>query len=198
MKFQFYHSQVINTCLLRHWLLMQLPFIRGHPHVSAWMCCCSETQEHGSSLHGAWINFVIHKMVQHWVLLSYRVVLGISAMSTQTYHWWESAATWLIRNQLYSLNKCQYSLWRLRWWWCHDHKGFPQQYQLPQHLTMKENWAETPERCLHHRNIVVYPICFFHFLYNHLKTSQWYKFLKLFVPWSDIQTHLEYDDVYNV
>lgn len=88
MKFQFYHSQVINTCLLRHWLLMQLPFIRGHPHVSAWMCCCSETQEHGSSLHGAWINFVIHKMVQHWVLLSYRVVLGISAMSTQTYHWW--------------------------------------------------------------------------------------------------------------
>lgn len=120
-----------------------------------------------------------------------------NATSVQTYHRWENAVTITIRKQIYSLNKCQHSLWRLRWWWCHDYKGLAQEYQLPKHLTMKKNWAETPETYLYHRNIVVYPLCFLNSYIIILKTSQWYKFFRLFVPWFDRQIHLEYGDTYD-
>lgn len=76
---------------------------------------------------------------------------------------------------MYSLNKCQYGLWRLWRWWCHDHKGLPQQHQLPKHLTMKKNWAEASERCLHSRNTVIETNLLSSYIIT-LKTSHWYNF----------------------
>lgn len=143
----------------RHWLLALLISIRCQLYVRVWACLLFRNKTKQNMVPALMEPELIFSSINSAIMsttFSQGYCVDRCNECANNYRWW-SVVIITTRNQIYSLNKCQYSLWRLWWWRCHDHKGLTQQHQLPKHLTMKENWAETPGRCLHRRDSLTYP-----------------------------------------
>lgn len=124
----------ILSVLCKHWSLILTEIYRGVTPYH-WVCVCySKHQKPGFSSNWTWLNLLTY---------SEKAVAWTDAVSGGTSQVGHTERI-RIKRQMHSLNKSQYSFWRFWRRWRHDHQGLSQEHQLPEHLTVKKNWAETP------------------------------------------------------